>query len=204
MMSRKKSGLRSGLVSFVVLPALTLLVLTFCTKEFVPDDAIYADIELSSEVINDNLPYNSANRIFYGPDGEKYTGEQNWYFEKTGSLHRKHGFVDGKEFITELYDQSGSLISKYLTKPSTDESGQDISRMYQINPDNEQVLVWENTYFDSLTKVKQFFPNGQVKLEYTYEATRGEYDGLMTSYDEDGNILAMERYDMGEMVEKIK
>ena len=204
MMQRKNSVLRSSVVSSFVLPALILLALIFCTQRSISDDAIYADVELSSEVINENLPYNSASRIFYGPDGEKYTGEQNWYFEKTGTLHRKHIYHEGREVQVDIFDLHGNQLSQFKTIWSTGESGMEVTSHFKLDASNEPTLIWENIAFDSVTVVKKYFPNGQIEHEYAYEATHGEYDGLMTSYDEDGNILALARYDMGEMVEKIK
>ncbi len=204
MMGRNSSRIRSAMVSFVTLPVLIFLTLTFCTEEPVPEDAIYSDIELISKKIHDNLPYNSANSIYYGPDGISYTGEQNWYYSKTGILHRKHVFYEGQEVQVDLFDPDGSQISRFETSWSIGDSGVKVSSIYRTDNGMEPVLDWEYISFDSVTVVKKYYPDKQVEFEYAYETTHGEYDGLMASYDKDGNILAMERYDMGEMVEKVK
>ncbi|MCH2450170.1 MAG: hypothetical protein MK198_08485 [Gracilimonas sp.] len=45
--------------------------------------------------------------------------------------------------------------------------------------------------------------NGELAFEVFYTGDY-VYQGLMTEYDEEGNIIMQERYEDGEMIEKIK
>ena len=50
---------------------------------------------------------------------------------------------------------------------------------------------------------KQWYSNGGLKFEAYFKGNI-EYEGLMTLYDENGEILEQERYEEGELVETIK
>jgi antitoxin component YwqK of YwqJK toxin-antitoxin module len=45
--------------------------------------------------------------------------------------------------------------------------------------------------------------NGELAFEAFYTGDK-VYQGLMTEYDEDGNIIMQERYEDGELIETIK
>lgn len=47
---------------------------------------------------------------------------------------------------------------------------------------------------------REWHPNGQLKFEMGWDENR-EYHGLMTKWDEEGNILDQENYSHGKKVE---
>jgi antitoxin component YwqK of YwqJK toxin-antitoxin module len=57
---------------------------------------------------------------------------------------------------------------------------------------------------DSLIINKAWHPNGQLAWEFQMKMPGGGRHGLTTVYDEKGAIVVQERYEGGELIEKIK
>ncbi|MCG8371882.1 MAG: hypothetical protein MI700_00020 [Balneolales bacterium] len=136
MMSYRASVWRSfPKISFIV-PFLAILSFVFCTNfGDTPKDAIYADIDLTVKG-KDKHPYDLTSRTWFGPDGELYTGQQNWYFQQTGQLHRKHVFKDGKEISMELFDYEGERFSFSVTNTFEEVYGSGLNRTEYLTSQN--------------------------------------------------------------------
>ena len=203
-MTRLSSG------KLLLLPLLALLTLTFCSKE--PDlsgiklsDLIepttYTDVELHSD-------YNRSEELGipffakYTSSGELFTGTQKVYYVENDSLHMELYYEDG--FNT------GSMMTKdgdiYLQKSALYKDMPHLEEMY-VN----EVLVYQDLHpgktEDGLGHVRLWHRNGQLELESFYTGYTGNNkfkQGLLTEYDEEGRIISQEKYEDGELVEKIK
>jgi len=203
-MTRLSSG------KLLLLPLLALLTLTFCSKE--PDlsdiklsDLIepttYTDVELHSD-------YNRSEELGipffakYTSSGELFTGTQKVYYVENDSLHMELYYEDG--FNT------GSMMTKdgdiYLQKSALYKDMPHLEEMY-VN----EVLVYQDLHpgktEDGLGYVRLWHRNGQLELESFYTGYTGNNklkQGLLTEYDEEGRIISQEKYEDGELVEKIK
>ncbi len=200
---------QTGLGKLRLLPLLALLSLTFCSKE--PDrsaiklsDLIepttYTDVELHSDYKRSEelgIPFFAK----YTSEGDLFTGTQKVYYVENDSLHMELYYKDG--FNT------GSLMTKdgdiYLQK----------SALYMDKPHLEEMYVNEFLVYkdihpgkneDGLGHVRLWHRNGQLALESFYTGYTGNKlkQGLMSEYDEEGRITIQERYEDGELVEKLK
>jgi antitoxin component YwqK of YwqJK toxin-antitoxin module len=109
-------------------------------------------------------------------------------------------YEEGVLKSTTAYHKDGSLKSKY----EYDFIGGQFRTIKQFNEDSMLVEEWISpTDNKPLGTIKQWHENGQLKYE-AYFTGNIKFQGLMTLYDEQGNILEQERYEDGEIIEKIK
>jgi hypothetical protein len=192
-----------------LLPLLLLLTLTFCSKE--PDlsdiklsDLIepttYTDVELQSDYDRSEelgIPFFAK----YTSDGDLFTGTQKVYYVENDSLHMELYYENGFN-IGSLMTRDGDI---YLQKSALYKGMPHLEEMY-VN----EVLVYQDLHpgktEDGLGHVRLWHRNGQLELESFYTGYTGNKleQGLMTEYDEEGRITIQERYEDGEMVEKLK
>lgn len=103
---------------------------------------------------------------------------------------------------------TGTQITRYIKKNKLHGEGIYESGVLKSSTlfDADGILIWEVTGPESDIKpgtLKEWYPNGQIEFELTFH-TGMKYHGLMTLFDEKGEILEQELYEDGEMVEKIK
>ena len=207
MMVKEFSFLRSGSKTVVLLPILALLMLTFCSKEreYKVDkpQTIYTNVELHLDGERDK-ELGKPLGTYYTSSGEPFTGTQKIYYTENDSLYMKQIFKDGIQTEAVIYypDSSplhGKIVRQkhgvYLDKPL-------LKEMYE-----NEVMVYENVppteSEDGMDHVRLWHDNGQLSVEHAYTGDQIK-QGLMTEYDEEGNITRQERYENGEVVEVIK
>ncbi|NGP77618.1 hypothetical protein G3570_13295 [Balneolaceae bacterium YR4-1] len=204
MMIKEYSPLRSGFKSFLLLPVLALLILTFCTKETDYSDSnsrrlyhvpeLHVDFDRSEEL---GIPQALSAR--FTASGELFTGTQKVYFTKNDSLYMELYFEDGIHTGSEMTidgDIFRQVHTVYLNEPLF---GKEIYVNGNLSYENIPPTESE----DGMGHIRTWHDNGQLGAEVTYTGDQ-IYQGLMTEYDEEGNIITQERYEDGEMVKKIK
>lgn len=196
------SPLRSGSKTAMLLPILAVLILTFCSRDREQKveypQTTYSDVELHYDAKRDEELGKPLGTL-YTSFGEPFTGTQKIYYSDTDSLHMKQFFEDGIQTGAVIYYDNGDVIRQkhgiYLNKPL-------LKEMY-VNGG----LVYENVppagSEDSMGHIRLWHDNGQLSVEASYTGDQ-ERQGLMTEYDKEGNIITQERYEDGEVVEKIK
>lgn len=200
------SPLKSYSKSIFLILAFGVLTLIFCTKS-IPDShfswsgpegsEVYADVDLVQKTPSDLQ--------FYTLKDELYTGELTLYVQENDQLYSKYTFENGILIGGIIFDETGNQSSRFQ---SDFENGVRVGfRNYDAH---DQILLgWARTTEpgDSLTLMREWYPNGQLKFEmtsYSGEERPMIYEGLMTLYDEQGNVLQQELYENGVIAEKIK
>lgn len=220
MMSSTKSTWRVLPIMLITVSATLMIAVMSCSDtKNIPEyytakelgamfPTVRYDIELES-VGRTGLfhPLDKRSGFVVGPDGKPYTGEQNVYSIKTDRHANKHIYVDGILRQTDFYfyDQDGEYESKGIVKYSLDTNGNMVTRHFDSDT---LVLRLEIINDGLLTSNKLYHRNGQLLSSYAYlneyDSSGLLYQGLKSGYDENGNLTVQERYERGELIEKIK
>jgi hypothetical protein len=220
MMGKKFSALRSGTKGLFLIPVLMTATLMFCTRNSGEppykvtgnSDELYSNVDLfmnperSKEL---NIKRRGLG-IRYDSEGNPFTGTLETRYSKNDQLFTESVFIDGVLQSSALYHpKSGKLIEKsefgYI--------GEQFKRIRGFLGDGELIEEWVDAKPGEMGYYKKWHKNGQLKYEaYFTENVQPEglmtfhtkYQGLMTLYDEQGNIIEQARYEDGELVEKIK
>lgn len=201
-MFRQYSPFRFGSKTAILLPIVALLTLTFCSKEaeykVQYPQTTYSDVELHLDDKRDE-ELGKPLGTHYTSSGEPFTGTQKIYYSDTDSLHMKQFFEDGIQTGSVIYYDDGDIVRQkhgiYLNKPLLKEMYENAILVYENVPPTES----EN----GMGHVRLWHKNGQLSIEVSYTGDQ-ERQGLMTEYDEEGNITKQGRYEDGELVEKIR
>ena len=207
MMGKSFSALRSGSKLGFIIPVLLLLTLSFCSRqqedvsnrlndELYSNVKLHIDYDLNKEMTGKNpLP-----RTHFDESGNPFTGVQEMRFVKNDSLFSKSVYKEGIIQSTTAYFENGSLMGKsefgYI--------GDQFKTTRQYNKDG--ILIEEWIYpseGNPAGTIREWHPNGQLKYEAFFTGNL-QFEGLMTLYDEQGNIIEQERYEGGELIDKIK
>lgn len=219
MMGKNFSALRSGTKGVFLLPVLLAVTLMFCSRSTGGppykitgnSDVLYSNVDLymnperSKEL---NIKRRGLG-IRYDSEGNPFTGVQKMRFVKNDSLFSKSVYKDGIIQSITAYFEDGSLMGKsefgYI--------GDQFKTTRQYNKDGILIEEWMDAKPGEMGYHKKWHKNGQLKYEaYFTENIQPEglmtfhtkYQGLMTLYDEQGNIIEQARYKDGELVETIK
>ncbi|MAL18296.1 MAG: hypothetical protein CL670_02450 [Balneola sp.] len=220
MMGKKISKVKVGAVWLFVLPLSVALIIVFSaqTDEYPKTISMqeiwdsmppttYQDVELEYDGPSGLYhPLDEHSGVLIGPNGKPYTGERNTYSVDTESMIQKETVVNGKITQTEfhMYDSTGAYQYKSVVIPSLDEDGNTVSTFYNDRLSDSLTLSMKKINTDSLIINKAWHPNGQLAWEFQMKIPGGGRQGLATVYDENGAIIEQERYEDGELVEKIK
>jgi len=166
------------------------------------DETIYSNVDLY--VNPEKSKKLKGNRegigLRFKENGDPFTGTQELRFVENDNLFSKMVYEEGVLKSTTAYHKDGSLKSKYEYDFIDDQ----FKTIKQFNEDSILVEEWISpTENNPLGTIKQWHENGQIKFK-AYFSGNIQYQGLMTLYDEQGNILEQERYEDGELIEKIK
>lgn len=218
-MGKKFSVLRSGTKGIFLIPLLMAASLMFCTRnnDGPPykitgnNDVLYSNIDLyMNPERSDEL--NIKRRGFgirYDSDGSPFTGTQELRFVKNDSLFAETEYINGIMKSSVGYDNKGNDLDKY----EYGYIGNQFKMIRQTKPSGLVVEKWSDAKPGEMGYHKKWHENGQLKYEaYFTENIQPEglmtfhtkYQGLMTLYDEQGNILEQARYEDGELIKKIK
>lgn len=203
MMLKHYSPIRSNSRIMVLLPMMMVITLMFCTNQKETD---YSDL-YSSKIYQEPELHFDGNRskelgisgAQFTSSGEPFTGTQKVYYTENDSLYMELFFEDGINTGSVMY-QDGNVIRQkhttYLNSRHTQEMYFNDLLVYQDIPPSKtedgmgHARLWHRS-------------NGKLAFEVFYTGDK-VYQGLMTEYDEEGNIIMQERYEDGELVETIK
>jgi beta-lactamase regulating signal transducer with metallopeptidase domain len=223
MMSSTKSIWRTLPIILITISVTLMLAIVSCSDtKTIPESytaeelyemfpTVRYDIELES-VARTGLyhPLDKRSGYVVGPDGEPYTGEQNVYSIKTDRHAQKHIYVDGILRQTEhyFYDEDGEFHGKGVSEKSLDANGNRVTKFFS-DRDSDTLFLWlERIEEDSLIAQNFYHQNGQLLRSDAYlreyDSSGLLYHGLKSEYDENGNLTSQERYERGELIEKIK
>jgi hypothetical protein len=214
MMSSSKSILRALPKMLLAVSMLSMLTFISCTDTrsipeiYTSEDlaamfgTTYSDVALHydgkrSEELGIPLTLGAQ----FTSSGELFTGTQSIYYKENDSLYMELYYKDGIN-VGSVSFRNGEIFrivrGIYLSMAHTRE-------MY-VN----EVLVYEDVppaeNGDELGRNRLWHRNGQLAFEGFYTGFMGNSvaQGLRTEYDEEGNMTSQERYEDGELIEKIK
>jgi len=208
MMMKEFSALRSGSKGMLLIPVLLITTLMFCTTQEKTD---YSDLIPKKTYSVPELHYDGNRSEELGipltmgaqftSSGELFTGTKKIYNTDNDSLRMELFYKDGINTGSVEYEDGNVWRIKrgrYLDSPHFKEMYKNGILIYKNVPPSETE--------DGLGHVRQWHENGQLAFEAFYSGPIGDRldQGLMTEYDEEGNIIMQERYKDGELVEKIK
>ena len=210
MMIKQFSPLRSYSKKMLLLPIILATTLMFCTtqendyprKITGNSDELYSNVDLYIDRDRaDELGIEKRGvGIRFDKSGTPFTGTQEFRYVKNDSLFSETIYVDGLLKSTTAYHKDGSLMGKH----EFGYIGEEFKTTKRYNEDGLLVEEWLTpTTEDSLGSIKQWHTNGQLKFEMTFKKGMN-YHGLMTMYNEQGEVIEQERYEDGELMEKIK
>ena len=232
MINKKTSKHKTVLKSSLIIPLVFSALFLFCVKPefeekvYMNSVRVYSEPELIYDFESDAYGILSSKNVALNEAGEPFNGSKRHFDYQTNKLFSERTYENGylkeilyhdkrasntiqKEVITyekgmptaiTSYNWNGELHSE--RKPVY-KNGQYIGDQ-TYNKDH--VLIYEVLFIsftDGLGSIKEWHPKGQLKFEAGYKQGMS-YEGLMTSYDEFGNILEQELYEDGKLIEKIK
>ncbi len=209
MMAKHFSSFRSSAKSILTVCFVSFLSFVFCTQTEIDSDELYTNVQLKLislpyEQIQDSGGYYDSRMV--DTDGNLFTGTQNWYFKKDEQLFLSITFKEGHRVKKQTFRRTGKEL--YRVEIEYDfETGEQIS-MHSFDDGILSIESFASSPEDhGLDVYREWHPSGRLKFEmtsYSEEDRPMVYEGLMTLYDEQGNILQRELYKDGELVEKIK
>ncbi|MEX0608083.1 MAG: hypothetical protein WD016_04145 [Balneolaceae bacterium] len=164
--------------------SLLFIVLMF-TGCYVGDKHLYPDVLLTTAP-------NEEDKLQYLKSGEPFTGTQTYRYTKTDSLYSVTTFQEGFRSQSTGYSQdNGSVLWRIAF------IGSEISKREEYYADGTKKMEWllagpgvEESY------TKYWHENGQLSFEMFWNE-QNQYHGVMTKWDEEGNILEQESYENG-------
>lgn len=208
MMSRNSSRVRTNFARIVLLPLVGITSLVFCT------DRSSSDYFFLSTRENENVYYNleigyypaipsKGNALeYYTRDGGLVNDTLRTYRKKDDKLLHETVYEEGLFVSSTRFDSTGA--QKTRTEFTYDQGFSSGYRLY----DENNTLIKESMGSILVPgrgdgSMKEWYPNGQLKFEMATDSNR-QYQGMMTMYAENGDVLQQELYKDGELVEKIK
>jgi len=210
MMVKKFSALRSGSKGIFLIPILLTFTMMFCTQskedgftkitnyneEYYSKVNLYTNYERSKELGLEN----EGPGIRFDSAGNPFTGVHQIRHRKNDRLAFEAVYENGVLKSNTRYNAEGDTLASY----SFGVIGGKFRTVREYNQNGMLVEKWTNPQSDdSIATIKQWHPNGQLKYKAHYKGDL-QFEGLMTLYDEQGNILEQERYEDGELIETIK
>jgi hypothetical protein len=206
MMGKKISKLKVGAVWLFLLPLSVALIIVFSSKTDNPvqnSNTIYfvPELHLDSNR-SEELGIPSSVGAHFTSSGEPFTGTQKIYYIENDSLYMEMFYKDGINTGSRM-TRNGDVIRQvhgvYNDDPHLMEMYRNGNLIYKDIPPSDSN--------DRLWYTRMWHDNGQLALEVYHSGDNiGDKmrQGLLTEYDEDGNITMQERYENGELIETIK
>ncbi|RNC83102.1 MAG: hypothetical protein ED557_10335 [Balneola sp.] len=206
MMSRSSPFIQRFGKVLPLVPLLLFIGLMFCEKRNVEDE-LYTDVkvtvDLASEDIENSIP---SSPIHKDKNGRPFTGTSSMYYKKNDQLYSTATYVNGIQTGWITFDENGN--ERYRVKKEYDEAKWLSTKHFSRGKLKAEWLYRSVT--DSEYDIhREYYPDGILKFEMSFTSGSENkppliYQGLMTLYDEQGNVLEQELYKDGELVEKIK
>lgn len=231
MMGKRISRTKLGSLLALTLPVLIAITLLFCTDTdktngyfyngfLVVDEPELHFMDDQGQKIETSLSDNKNHLSVY-VNGTLFSGVQQTIDVKTNKVLGETTFSEGLPESAEYFNQKFSPeIQRSEFSYSDDRwtaskfdwdnnfTGSN-TRLFNGNVyvggqmfNAKGVLVFEVTLTDSLKAIRSWYDDGTLKDE-SFVNENG-YQGLMTLYSENGEIKGQERYENGELIEKIK
>jgi antitoxin component YwqK of YwqJK toxin-antitoxin module len=181
-----------------------LILLNNCAQSGPNPNEIYTDGEYLTLVSENKSSRGNHWATYLDSEGNPYSGEVNWYFKANDQLSRKEVYDNGKQVRVDIYDIMGNWVWLSNNEISEDQNGIKYLESYQKTENDSIYLAFDLVWDGNSHTVKEYYLNGQLRHEYTYNTLVNRVNGMAYQYDEEGNITKLERYENGILIETIK
>lgn len=179
-------------------------------------------LKYSIEVDSQGKERKRFDGLVYGPDGGVFSGADKYFLQGTKKLRIENLYENGLRTHSTYYGDNENISERHVSNYEDDrlissfiydsegiETQRSIITYENTEPKFYQVylkeMLWfeNNTLDNGLSNYKEYYQEIE-QLKFEMFSNDSGYQDLMTLYDEQGNILEQERYQNGELVEKIK
>ena len=181
-----------------------LILINNCAQSASYPNEIYTDGEYLTLVSENKSPRGSHWATYLDSESRPYSGEVNWYFKANDQLSRKEIYDNGKQVRVDVYDIEGNWVWLSKNEISEDENGIKYLESYQKTENDSIYLAFDLVWDGNSHTVKEYYLNGKLRHQYTYNTLVNRVNGIAYQYDEEGNITKQERYENGILIETIK
>jgi antitoxin component YwqK of YwqJK toxin-antitoxin module len=145
---------------------------------------------------------NASDARFYNEEGEPFSGTQRLLNLENNSLKIKTEVDEGVIKSRTVFHDTGEVHNRIEYEYRGD------TLVYSKSIINGK--FFQENFYPSISEsgmlvTKTYFPNGQIQHEsqQLFVDETGSYQGLMTLYDEEGNILEQDLYDNGKLIKNL-
>ena len=145
---------------------------------------------------------NASDARFYNEEGEPFSGTQRLLNLENNSLKIETEVDEGVIKSRTVFHDTGEVHNRIEYEYRGD------TLVYSKSIINGK--LFQENFYPSISEsgmlvTKTYFPNGQIQHEsqQLFVDETGSYHGLMTLYDEEGNILEQDLYDNGKLVKNL-
>lgn len=201
MMTQNKSLVAISLKIASLTPLIPILILLFNTQVIDPDNlqGTYETKLIADTLeVDDHFSYIRLNT----EDGRPFTGSNKLYDPKTGILKNEAIFHNGLPMAIKSYNGFGQV--SFRTVFNYNEGIPEKQRYYMLGqifseyiyPTPQRNYQGIQRYWDTKEGIMQY--------EAHFLKHPDNFHGLVTAFDSQGEITEQERYENGQLIEKIK
>lgn len=194
MMGKKASIIKNSALKTLLLPAVLVVSVSFCTSE---DLEPYSHRDPKVE-----LAISSEGRLFYNESGEPYSGESKVFQDGNNRLLASQVIENGRIVSSTYYYRDSSVSAEHHL--ITYDGRKKVSYTAYYKNGNKMKEFWDPMHtYPELGYVKEWYEDGTLKSEYSW-GPGYVVEGYVNLYDTDGTLIEQELYDKGQLIEKIK
>lgn len=202
MMTRQVSRWRHVSTKVLLMPVLPLLFLMYGlfvidleTEQWIRTP----DVELTADTLQ---IFDQAYQLkFKDEKGQYYTGSQKFFHIRTGMLTEETWYVNGIPIEHRVYNKLGGTFTRNIHEVE-DGWTRRINSYFNGTLMAQHLLPHPN--YGPEGKTQYYHEEGWLRYESNYLQDSQNFHGLVTTYNEQGEILKQERYENGEPAEKIR
>ncbi len=186
-----------------LLPMFLFITFIFCSKPDNPNE-LYSNVRLQlisspyEQVQDSGIFYDSR---MYDMDGVLFSGVQSHYFKSDDKLLTSVTFKEGLRVKEQTFKRTGEEWYRTEIEYDFEKKKRIAFRGYDLGVLTSE-LIDSSPDHDGKQLYREWHPNGQLKFQSTSDEKGTQ--GLMTLYNNSGNVVEQERYEDGELIEKIK
>jgi antitoxin component YwqK of YwqJK toxin-antitoxin module len=201
MMTKSRSLLASSVKIASLTPLIPILILFYNTRVI---DSNNIQGTYDTKLISDTVTVddNYAFTIMKTEDGEPFTGSNKLFAPKTGILKKEAIYEKGLPTSIKTYNGIGKVAFRTVFEYS--EGVPQKQRYYMLGKlFSEYIYPTPSRDYQGVQRYWHT-EEGVVQYEAHFLTDPDNFHGLVTEFDKLGNIVEQERYDNGELVEKMK
>lgn len=200
MMTKKRSFVRSTLKMAVLTPIVPLLILMFNTRVINKDHLLGTyETELFADTVQ--VDENFSYLKWKTAEGNFFHGSNKLFDPQTGILKKESIYHEGNLIAHKSYNDFGQVWFRTDYKY---ENGLPITKRTNISGDLMSEFIYPVPDKEYRGVQRYYTADGSLQYEANFLSHSENFHGLVTEFGTEGNIIEQERYENGELIEKIK